>query len=75
MLNVREYLEQLITDAVIESKYLNDIDHLCPFVEMVDVEGDEYLRYEVLVDDGNEDFLVVAHGTVDHEFNLTFSTL
>ncbi len=74
-MNLREDLEQLITDALIEGKYLNEIEHLCPFVETVDVEGDEYLRYEVLVDDGNVDFLVVAHGTVDHEFNLTFSTL
>ena len=74
-MNLREDLEQLITDALIAGKYLNDIPYLGPFVETVDVEGDEHLRYEVLVDDGSPEFLVVARGTVDHEFNLTFSTL
>jgi hypothetical protein len=74
-MNLREDLEQLITDALIAGKYMNKINYLCPFVETVDVEGDEYLRYEVLVDDGSPEFLVVARGTVDHEFNLTFSTL
>ena len=74
-MNVREYLEAAIMDALVEGKYLNEIPYLGPFVETVDVEGDEHLRYEVLVDIGEANFLVIAEGTVDHEFNLTFKML
>lgn len=74
-MNVREALEDFVMDHLIGGGFLDSLNYLCPWVEIVEPESDEYLRFEVLVDDGDEDLLVVADGEIDWQFNLILNIL
>jgi hypothetical protein len=72
-MNVYDTLVQVIDELVWERVAAKGWDDF--WVELVEPEGDEYLRFEVLVDDGDEDLLVVADGEIDYGFNLILNIL
>jgi hypothetical protein len=79
-MNVREALEDFVMDHLIGGGFLDSLNYLCPWVEIVEPEGNNkfptsILRFEVLVDDGDEDLLVVADGEIDWQFNLILNIL
>lgn len=74
-MNLREALEDFVMDHLIAGGFLDDLNYLCPWVEILDPEGDEVLRFEVLVDDGDEDLLVVAEGEINYKFDLILNIL
>jgi hypothetical protein len=74
-MNVRENLELMIWDLIFIPLMNAGLDPDTCFVETLEPECDEVLRFEVLVEDGDEDLLVVADGIVDYDFNLILTIL
>ncbi len=76
---VREHIENLLA-ALIGQRLQDEIfDHNPQWLGFsldIDLpEDDELFRFEVLVDDGDGDVLVVADGMVDHNFDLILNIL
>jgi hypothetical protein len=74
-MNVRENLELMIWDLIFIPLRAAGLDPDTCFVETLEPECDEVLRFEVLFDDGDEDLLVVADGEIDWQFNLILNIL
>lgn len=76
-INVYQDLADLVMGLVASTPdiYLEfNMEHVD--IDLLDPEGDELFRFEVVFDDGEgDDVLVIAEGEIDHEFVLNLRLL
>lgn len=79
MMYVREHMENFLANLIGQELQDKVFDHNPTWLGYsfdIDLpEGDELFRFDVLVDDGGEDLLVVADGVIDHDFELILNIL
>ena len=76
---VREHIENLLAALIGEELQAKIFDHnpqwLGYSLDITENVADEFIRFEVLVDDGDPDPLIIADGVVDHNFELILTYL
>lgn len=76
---VREHIENLLAALIGQELQAEIFDHNPTWLgfelDILEPEGDEYFRFEVIVDDATDGLLVVADGVIDHNFELILNIL
>jgi hypothetical protein len=76
---VREHIENLLAALIGERLQAEIFDQnpqwLGYSLDITENVADEFMRFEVLVDDGDTDALIIADGVIDHNFDLILTYL
>jgi hypothetical protein len=78
-MNVCEQLQDFLANLIGQELQDKIFDHnpqwLWYRLDITETVADEVLRFEVLVDDGDPDLLIIADGVIDHDFELILTFL
>jgi hypothetical protein len=76
---VREHIENLLAALIgqeLQDKIFDQNPQWLGYsLDITENVADEFMRFEVLVDDGDPDPLIIADGVVDHNFELILTYL